>query len=150
MPPYLSEESPPSVTLFLVVLIAVWGGDYAALLLVIWGVDEAALSSVPLLMSLSCRSVKGTRCKGTSVFWKGSARASVALGEDCSSCRSLWYQVPILPHWASSLLRVLSWHCSFLCVSWGESLAVWLQAVGLLQTVLGTRRLSPFWERTLS
>lgn len=119
MPPYLSEESPPSVTLFLVVLIAVWGGDYAALLLVIWGVDEAALSSVPLLISLSCRSVKGTRCKGTSVFWKGSARASVALGEDCSSCRSLWYQVPILPHWASSLLRVLSWHCSLLCVSWG-------------------------------
>lgn len=110
MPPYLSEESPPSVTLFLLVLIAVWGGDYAALLLVIWGVDGAALSSVPLLLSLSCRSVKGTRCKGTSVFWKGSARASVALGEDCSSCRS------VVPSSRSSALGLLPSVCALLAL----------------------------------
>lgn len=39
----LRRESLPTVTLFLVVLIFIWGTDYAALLVVVWGVDEAAL-----------------------------------------------------------------------------------------------------------
>lgn len=146
----LRRESPPTITLFLVVQIVIWGADYAALLVVIWRVDGAALLISSASSAGSFLQTSERFCKGTSVFWKGYARPPLALGEDCSSCRSLLFQVSVLPHWPSSLLCVFSWSSFLLCVSLEESLAVWLWAVGLLQTVLGTSRLSPSRERTPS
>lgn len=118
----LRRESPPTITLFLVVQIVIWGADYAALLVVIWRVDGAALLISSASSAGSFLQTSERFCKGTSVFWKGYARPPLALGEDCSSCRSLLFQVSVLPHWPSSLLCVFSWSSFLLCVSLEELL----------------------------
>lgn len=114
----LRRESLPTVTLFLVVLIFIWGTDYAALLVVVWGVDEAALLIFSASPAESFLQISERFCKGTSVFWKEHlwlwGKTVLTAGPCCS-------KFPFF-HTSLSPFCVFSWSSSLLCVSLGSLL----------------------------